>query len=67
MTLSHALSSSGKGMTGHPYDKPWSTVWEALLEEDAEAKTQVLTTKLLALQQQHVHSWMYLTRLGDPA
>ena len=42
------------------------TDWEALLEGDAETKTCVLTTKLLALQQQYVPSRTYLTKSGDP-
>ncbi|XP_063876903.1 uncharacterized protein LOC135109454 [Scylla paramamosain] len=34
---------------------------------DAETKARTLTTRLLALQQQHVPSQVYLSRPGDPA
>ena len=43
------------------------TDWDALLRGNAEEKACALTTKLLALQQQHVPSRMYLARPGDPA
>jgi len=44
-----------------------TTDWEALLVGDADAKARALTTRLLALQQQHVPSRVYLSRPGDPA
>ncbi|XP_045111706.1 uncharacterized protein LOC123504866 [Portunus trituberculatus] len=42
-----------------------NTDWDALLRGNAEEKARALTTKLLALQQQHVPSRMYLVRPGD--
>ena len=44
-----------------------NTDWETLLEGNAEARVSAITTKLLALQHQHVPSRVYLTRPGDPA
>uniref|UniRef100_A0A0P4VX79 Uncharacterized protein n=1 Tax=Scylla olivacea TaxID=85551 RepID=A0A0P4VX79_SCYOL len=44
-----------------------NTDWESLLMGDAETKARTLTTRLLALQQQHVPSQVYLSRPGDPA
>ena len=44
-----------------------NTDWEALLVGNTETKASALTTKLLALQQQHVPCRVYLTRPGDPA
>ncbi|XP_063879419.1 uncharacterized protein LOC135110721 [Scylla paramamosain] len=41
--------------------------WDALLISNTEKKARVLTTKLLALQQQHVPSRRYLGRPSDPA
>ena len=44
-----------------------NTDWEALLAGDADTKARALTTRLLALQQQHVPSRQYISRPGDPA
>ncbi|XP_063850968.1 uncharacterized protein LOC135094639 [Scylla paramamosain] len=41
--------------------------WDALLIGNIEEKARALTTKLLALQQQHVPSRRYLVRPSDPA
>ena len=43
------------------------TNWEEILVVDAEELAQAFTTKLLALQQRHVPSRVYLSRPGDPA
>ncbi|XP_045113326.1 uncharacterized protein LOC123505739 [Portunus trituberculatus] len=44
-----------------------NTDWEALLVGDADARARALTTRLLALQQVHVPSRLYLSKPGDPA
>lgn len=44
-----------------------NTDWGALLVGDVNNKVRALTTRLLALQQQHVPSREYLSRPGDPA